>query len=68
MITEENKKEYVKLLCNALMADCIREQIQAFLEGFRQLIPLELISIFDSRELELMISGLPEINSNFEFN
>jgi len=27
-------------------------------------VPRKLISIFDPRELELMISGLPEIDSN----
>jgi E3 ubiquitin-protein ligase HUWE1 len=32
------------------------------LEGFHDLIPPELISIFDAHELELLISGLPEID------
>ena len=42
----------------------IKHQIEWFLEGFHELIPKNLISIFDSRELELMISGLPEIDRN----
>ena len=46
------------------MAKDIQEQIEAFLEGFHEIIPANLISIFDSRELELMISGLPDIDSN----
>ena len=34
----------------------------AFLDGFHDLIPSELISIFDAQELELLISGLPDID------
>jgi E3 ubiquitin-protein ligase HUWE1 len=40
----------------------INAQINAFLEGFYELIPKHLISIFDNKELELLISGLPEID------
>jgi E3 ubiquitin-protein ligase HUWE1 len=32
------------------------------LEGFHDIIPPELISIFDPQELELIISGLPDID------
>lgn len=35
---------------------------QAFLEGFWQLVPRELIAIFNDHELELLISGLPDID------
>jgi hypothetical protein len=37
-------------------------QIDAFLDGFHELVPAELISIFDASELELLISGLPEFD------
>lgn len=37
-------------------------QIDSFLEGFHEMIPPELISIFDAQELELIISGLPDID------
>jgi len=50
------------------MAAGIKEQIEAFLTGFHQLIPNNLISIFDSHELELMISGIPVIDSKSERN
>lgn len=45
------------------MAEDIKEQIQMFLAGFNELIPTNIISVFDSMELELMISGLPDIDS-----
>ena len=37
-------------------------QIDYFLEGFHELIPPELICIFDAQELELLISGLPDVD------
>ena len=47
------------------MAKDIEPQIKAFLDGFHDLIPPYLISMFDSGELELMISGLPDIDCKF---
>lgn len=41
------------------MAEEIKPQIENFLEGFHELIPPHLVSVFDSHELELMISGIP---------
>ena len=61
-VTNANKEEYIKLLCYAKMADEIKPQIEAFLEGLNDVVPAELIKIFTSKELELMISGLPEID------
>lgn len=54
--------EYIQLLCYAKMATAVQKQIEAFLEGFHELVPSHLVTIFDSKELELMISGLPTID------
>ncbi|XP_066283508.1 E3 ubiquitin-protein ligase HUWE1-like [Branchiostoma lanceolatum] len=62
VVTEENKHEYVKLVCQLKMTGSIRKQIDAFLEGFYEIIPKRLISIFNEQELELLISGLPNID------
>ncbi|OWZ19598.1 HECT E3 ubiquitin ligase [Phytophthora megakarya] len=61
-VTDENKMEYVKLVTHHRMATGIRQQIDAFLKGFHQLVPPELIAIFNENELELLISGMPEID------
>lgn len=61
-VTEENKMEYIKLLCHMKMTQNISLQISSFLEGFHELLPKSMICIFDSKELELLISGLPEID------
>ena len=36
--------------------------MENFVKGFHDIIPAELIAIFDEQELELLISGLPEID------
>ncbi|KAJ1257365.1 hypothetical protein BS78_K086400 [Paspalum vaginatum] len=61
-VTEENKHEYVDRVAEHRLTTAIRPQINAFLEGFNELIPRELISIFNDKELELLISGLPDID------
>ncbi|CAE5960267.1 unnamed protein product [Arabidopsis arenosa] len=61
-VTEETKHEYVDLVAGHILTNAIRPQINAFLEGFNELIPRELVSIFNDKELELLISGLPEID------
>ncbi|XP_017952060.2 E3 ubiquitin-protein ligase HUWE1 isoform X7 [Xenopus tropicalis] len=73
LVTEENKKEYVHLVCQMKMTGAIRKQLAAFLEGFYEIIPKRLISIFTEQELELLISGLPTIDiddlkSNTEYH
>lgn len=59
---EETKHEYVDLVADHILTNAIRPQINSFLEGFNELVPRELISIFNDKELELLISGLPEID------
>mmetsp|Transcript_10348 Transcript_10348/g.20954 ORF Transcript_10348/g.20954 Transcript_10348/m.20954 type:complete len:1614 (-) Transcript_10348:51-4892(-) len=61
-VTEENKEDYVSKICQYRMTTAIKNQIKAYLDGFHELINPELISIFTPRELELMISGLPDID------
>lgn len=64
-VTNDNKHDYVNKICFAKMTLEIQRQLEAFLHGVHDLIPSQLLTIFDHRELELMISGLPEINSRF---
>lgn len=61
-VTEGNKREYVQRACNMKMRESIKTQIDSFLKGFYEIIPKELISIFNEQELELLISGLPTID------
>uniref|UniRef100_A0A915ELL0 HECT-type E3 ubiquitin transferase n=1 Tax=Ditylenchus dipsaci TaxID=166011 RepID=A0A915ELL0_9BILA len=58
LVTDANKEEYVQLVCQMKMTSSIRKQLDAFLEGFYQIIPKKLISIFNEQELELLVSEL----------
>ncbi|KAI0395458.1 HECT-domain-containing protein [Xylariaceae sp. FL0594] len=61
-VTNENKKEYVDLMVKWRIEKRIAEQFAAFKEGFSELIPQDLINVFDERELELLIGGIAEID------
>ncbi|KAF8626062.1 hypothetical protein AX15_005098 [Amanita polypyramis BW_CC] len=61
-VTEENKKEYVDLVVEYRIRTRVKEQFDVFMSGFSELIPLDLITVFDERELELLIGGMSEID------
>lgn len=61
-VTDENKKEYVDLYAQWRIVDRVQEQFKAFMDGFNELIPEDLVTVFDERELELLIGGIAEID------
>lgn len=61
-VTQENKVEFVKLVTEFKLTKSIQAQIDAFLKGFYEIVPKELIQLFSDSELELLISGLPDID------
>ncbi|SMN19072.1 similar to Saccharomyces cerevisiae YER125W RSP5 E3 ubiquitin ligase of the NEDD4 family [Maudiozyma saulgeensis] len=61
-VTDENKKEYVELFSQWKIVDRVQEQLKAFMDGFNELIPEDLVTVFDERELELLIGGIAEID------
>lgn len=61
-VTNENKQDYVEKLAYFKMYSNIKKQVDALLSGFYDLIPKELVSIFNHKELELLIAGLPEFD------
>lgn len=40
----------------------VEEQFNAFISGFSELIPADLVNVFDERELELLIGGIADID------
>lgn len=40
----------------------VEEQFNAFITGFNELIPADLVNVFDERELELLIGGIADID------
>lgn len=61
-VTEENKAEYVELITVWRIQRRVEDQFKSFMSGFNELIPQELINVFDERELELLIGGMSEID------
>jgi E3 ubiquitin-protein ligase NEDD4 len=61
-VTEANKKEYVEAVVEYRITKRVQEQSEALREGFLELIPPELITVFDERELELLVGGMSEID------
>jgi len=61
-VTEENKLEYISLVINWRFNSRIKPQMTKFLEGFNDVIPLKNLQIFDSGELELLLSGVGVID------
>lgn len=63
-VTEQNKAEYVQLVTELRMTGAIKRQIESFLSGFHDYIPFSLVQLFNEYELELLLSGMPEIDLN----
>lgn len=61
-VDNDNKREYVELVTEWKISRRVEEQFNAFLSGFNELIPQELVNVFDERELELLIGGISEID------
>lgn len=47
-VTQENKREFVQLSAQYRLYSSIKEQIEALLAGFYEIIPKDLISIVSS--------------------
>uniref|UniRef100_A0ABM5FUA0 HECT-type E3 ubiquitin transferase n=1 Tax=Pogona vitticeps TaxID=103695 RepID=A0ABM5FUA0_9SAUR len=64
MVTNENKREYIDLVIQWRFVNRVQKQMNAFMEGFTELLPLDLIKIFDENELELLMCGLGDVDVN----
>uniref|UniRef100_A0AAQ6ADD4 E3 ubiquitin-protein ligase n=1 Tax=Amphiprion ocellaris TaxID=80972 RepID=A0AAQ6ADD4_AMPOC len=64
VVTNENKKEYIHHVMQWRFVNRIQKQMTAFKEGFFELIPQDLIKIFDENELELLMCGLGDVDVN----
>nr|CAB3266414.1 E3 ubiquitin-protein ligase SMURF2 [Phallusia mammillata] len=62
LVTEANKREYVKLYVKWRFLRGIEAQFLSLSKGFYELIPKHLLRPFDERELELIIGGLGKID------
>jgi len=61
-VTNENKQDYVRRVVEHRLLHSVKEQIEHFLVGFHDIVPADLVNIFNEQELELLISGMPDID------
>nr|XP_039257572.1 E3 ubiquitin-protein ligase SMURF2-like isoform X2 [Styela clava]XP_039257694.1 E3 ubiquitin-protein ligase SMURF2-like isoform X2 [Styela clava] len=61
-VSEDNKKEYVRLYVKWRFLRGIEAQYLSLSKGFYEIVPQHLLRPFDERELELIISGLGKID------
>lgn len=63
-VTEKNKKEYLERVLRWRLERGVAEQTESLVRGFYEVVDPRLVSVFDARELELVIAGAAEIDLN----
>ncbi|XP_071812408.1 E3 ubiquitin-protein ligase HECW2-like isoform X3 [Apostichopus japonicus] len=61
-VTEKNKKEYIQKMVKFRIERGVSEQSEALVKGVYEVIDPRMLSVFDARELELVIAGTAEID------
>uniref|UniRef100_A0AAQ4NWB8 HECT-type E3 ubiquitin transferase n=1 Tax=Gasterosteus aculeatus aculeatus TaxID=481459 RepID=A0AAQ4NWB8_GASAC len=61
-VNNENKMHYLNLLAQYRLASQVRDELEHFLKGLNELVPENLLAIFDENELELLMCGTGDIN------
>lgn len=62
MVTEENKKQYIRCYCQYIMSHRVEGRLTALLMGLYRVVPRGLLQFFTVDELEILLSGAPEID------
>ncbi len=67
------QSSFFHYILEVVSTTAIEKQIKAYLDGFYELVNPNMISIFTPKELELLISGMPDIvvldlKNNTEYN
>lgn len=57
MVTMENAEEYVELMFDLCMHTGIQKQMEAFREGFNRVFPMEKLSSFSHKEVQMILCG-----------
>nr|XP_024659525.1 E3 ubiquitin-protein ligase HECW1 isoform X4 [Maylandia zebra] len=61
-VTEKNKKDYIERMAKWRVERGVVQQTEALVRGFYEVVDSRLVSVFDARELELVIAGTVEID------
>uniref|UniRef100_A0AAQ5Y324 HECT-type E3 ubiquitin transferase n=1 Tax=Amphiprion ocellaris TaxID=80972 RepID=A0AAQ5Y324_AMPOC len=61
-VSEKNKKEYIERMVKWRIERGVAQQTESLVRGFYEVVDVRLVSVFDARELELVIAGTAEID------
>ncbi|KAG6598073.1 NEDD4 E3 ubiquitin-protein ligase WWP1 [Phytophthora cinnamomi] len=61
-VTDSNKRDYVERKWQYLMVESVAPQLQVFLHGLYEIIPKDLLLLFDPEELNFLLCGSDEID------
>ncbi|XP_016894253.1 E3 ubiquitin-protein ligase HECW2 isoform X2 [Cynoglossus semilaevis] len=61
-VSEKNKKEYIERMVKWRIERGVVQQTESLVRGFYEVVDSRLVSVFDARELELVIAGTAEID------
>jgi len=61
-VTNENKDEYIQRVIEWRFINRVKKQMDEFLSGFAEIVPQNLLKIFDEGELELLMCGIGSID------
>ncbi|KAF1336321.1 Hect ubiquitin ligase, partial [Globisporangium splendens] len=61
-VTDTNKELYLQRKFEHLLFESVPAQLYAFLKGICEVIPMEVLAVFDPEELDSVLCGSDEIN------
>ncbi|KAG7401190.1 hypothetical protein PHYBOEH_002374 [Phytophthora boehmeriae] len=61
-VTDANKREYLDRRFRYALFESVADQLHAFLKGLYEVIPRELLLIFDPEEFDYVLCGSPEVD------
>ncbi|KAF4047419.1 HECT domain-containing protein [Phytophthora infestans] len=61
-VTDSNKREHIERKWQHLLVESVAPQLQAFLRGLYEVVPRELLLLFDPEEFDFLLCGSDEID------
>jgi hypothetical protein len=61
-VTNSNKMDYLTKLAQHRLGKKVSDEIKSFIKGLNELIPEDLLTMFDENELELLMCGIQKLD------
>ncbi|DBA05220.1 TPA: hypothetical protein N0F65_005070 [Lagenidium giganteum] len=61
-VTNENKHEYVERMWRYVLVESVASELHVFLRGLYEVVPKDLLMLFDHEELDYLLCGVTEID------